>query len=185
MPPPPPARSRPSGTPPGAPPLAHAGPLPSPRLLETPRRREGPYAPAPGDAERAGPARTRRGRLCSGLAGSALVPLGPPPTPPAPAAPSPAAAAAAPLLSPAPLLSSFFPFLRGEGGRAKPSRGRGGARRRRPRTGRRRRGKRRAASPAGLPALPNLSLSETGSRIGSQRPHYGLHQALYSFQITH
>lgn len=125
--------------------------------------------------------RTRRGRLCSWLARSA-----PSAGATANAAPAAAAAcarrslsgrAAAPVLSTARLFSPFFPFLGGGG--AERSRGRGGAgrRRRRPRTrGRRRR--EASCSPARLPALPNLSLSETGSRIGSQRLHYGLHQAL-------
>ena len=101
----------------------------------------------------------------------------PPPPPPAPAAPSPAAP---PLRSSRlPGSSRLFSLPGGGGGGAERSRGRGGAgrRRRRPRTRRRRR-REASCSPARLPALPNLSLSETGSRIGSQRLHYGLHQAL-------
>lgn len=171
---------------PDAPRGAPAGsrrPPPLPPPAGAPQAPGGPDARAAGDAGRAGPgpARTRRGRLCSRLAGSALAPPGPPPTPrppppPAPAAPSPAAAA--PLLSPAPLFSPFFPFLRGGASRAEPGAGRRGEEEEEAEDGEKEEERGELLPPTRLPALPNLSLSETGSRIGSQRLHYGLHQAL-------
>lgn len=188
LPPPPPAGSGPSRTLPGAPPSARAGPLPSPRLPEPLGRPGGLDARTAGDAGRAGPgpARTRT---------AAWAPRSPVPRslrrgrrqrrarccrlrPPLPLR-SPLPRRSAPLACPA--LLAFFPL---PGGRGERSRGRGGAgrRRRRPRTARRRR-REASRSPTGC-ALPNLSLPETGSLIGSRGPHYGLHQGFQSFQIT-
>lgn len=82
----------------------------------------------------------------------------------------------APLACPAPL--AFFPLPEGGASRAEPGAGRRGEEEEEAEDEEKEEERGELLPPTGLPALPNLSLSETGSRIGSQRLHYGLHQAL-------
>ncbi|XP_069397658.1 basic proline-rich protein-like [Delphinus delphis] len=186
LPPSPPARSRPSSDVPGSAPAGARRPPPLPPPAGAPRApgrsgcpgcgRCGARGPGPGqDAARPPvfPARRLHARSAGAAANAA-----------------PAAACArrslsgrrrrsAPVACPAPL--AFFPLPGGGGGepsRAEPGAGRRGEEEEEAEDEEKEEERGELLPPTGLPALPNLSLSETGSRIGSQRLHYGLHQAL-------